>query len=151
MTESPPAAKSAEDLRLAMLESQLAELERRRKTQEEAQNERAAFVESFLKDEVSEKEREMIRRLVLNAASDGKLEAMVYSFPSELCTDGGRAINNGDPDWPDTLQGKAKQLYDRYQDVGRPLGYKLKAAIVSFPGGMPGDVGFFLNWEPDRI
>lgn len=148
MTETP---KSAEALRMAMLESQLAEVEKRRKAQEAAQGERAAFVDSFLKDDLSEREREMIRRLVLNAASDGKLEAMVYSFPSELCSDGGRAINNGDPDWPDTLQGKARQLYERYKEVGQPLGYKLKATIVNFPGGMPGDVGFFLNWEPDRV
>ena len=28
----------------------------------------------------------------------------------------------------------------------RPLGYKLYAEIISFPGGMPGDVGLFLKW-----
>ncbi|WP_333832139.1 hypothetical protein [Rubrimonas sp.] len=145
------APKSAEALRLAMLETQMRELEERRKAQEAAQSERATFVDAFLKDDLSEREREMIRRLVLNAAADGKLEALVYSFPSELCSDGGRAINNGDPDWPDTLQGKARQLYERYKAVAQPLGYKLKAMIVSFPGGMPGDVGFFLNWEPDRV
>ena len=76
------------------------------------------------------------------------MEAMVYSFPSDLCTDGGRAINNSDPDWPDTLQGKAKEMYDTFKARIQPQGYKLKAMIINFPGGVPGDVGFFLNWAP---
>jgi hypothetical protein len=103
-----------------------------------------------MKTEVSDKESAMIRRLVMNAVSDGKFEAMVYSFPSDLCTDGGRAINSNDPTWPNTLQGKAKALYDRYQTIAKPAGYRLKAMIINFPGGIPGDVGFFLNWA-DRV
>ena len=59
----------------------------------------------------------MVRRLVMNAVKDGKMEAMVYSFPSDLCTDSGRAINNSDPNWPETLQGKAKEFYDRYRSA----------------------------------
>ncbi len=31
------------------------------------------------------------------AAADGKYEAMVYSFPSNLCSDSGRGINNNLP------------------------------------------------------
>ena len=42
----------------------------------------------------SHEERAMIQRLVTNAAANGKFEAMVYSFPSDLCTDRGRAINS---------------------------------------------------------
>lgn len=71
---------------------------------------------------------------------------MVYSFSSDLCSDSGRAINSGDKKWPETLQGKAKEFYDRYQTFGKPQGYRLKAMIISFPNGMPGDVGFFVNW-----
>ena len=36
------------------------------------------------------------------------------------------------------------QLWDRHF---RARGYKLKAEIVSFPGGMPGDVGMTLKWD----
>ncbi|MGF1660491.1 MAG: hypothetical protein ACFCUS_13780 [Rubrimonas sp.] len=140
---------TAEQLRMKMLEKEMAEMERRQKALGVEQTKRAAVIDAFLHEDVSEKERAMIRRVVENAAAEGKLEALVYSFPSELCTDQGRAINSGDPDWPSTLQGKAKQLYDRYQEVAKPAGYRLKAMIVSFPGGMPGDVGFFLNWEPE--
>ncbi|MBW8791322.1 MAG: hypothetical protein JF594_27315, partial [Rhizobium leguminosarum] len=90
---------------------------------------------------------DIIRRVVMKAAADGKSEAMVYSFPSSFCTDSGRAINSARPEWPTTLQGKAKEIYDLFIEVARPHGYKLKAMVISFPGGMPGDIGFFLNWE----
>jgi len=74
---------------------------------------------------------------------------MVYSFPSDLCTDSGRAINSNDPQWTNTLRGKAKEFYERYLKYGKPQGFKLKAMIINFPGGIPGDVGFFLNWAPE--
>ena len=93
----------------------------------------------------------MVRRLVMNAVKDGKMEAMVYSFPSDLCTDSGRAINNYDPNWPETLQGKAKEFFERYQEFGKPQGYRLKAMVINFPGGIPGDIGFFLNWAPPAV
>ncbi|MGO8572692.1 hypothetical protein ACC870_37510, partial [Rhizobium ruizarguesonis] len=59
----------------------------------------------------------------------------------------GRAINSARPEWPTTLQVKAKEIYDLFVEVARPHGYNLKAMVISFPGGMPGDIGFFLNWE----
>jgi hypothetical protein len=86
----------------------------------------------------------------MNAVKDGKFEALVFTFPSELTSDGGRAINNNRPDWPETLQGKAKELFERYQSIAKPAGYKLKAMIINFPGGVPGDVGFYLNWAPEE-
>lgn len=86
----------------------------------------------------------------MRAVADGKMEALVYTFPSDFCTDNGRAINNADPQWPETLQGKAKELYDRFKVAAQPQGYKLKAMVVTFPGGIPGDIGFFLNWEAPK-
>lgn len=113
------------------------------------QDKLAAFTDDFLKNQVTDGEIAMVRRLVANAVSNGKYEAMVYSFPSSLCTDSGRAINSSDPQWPETLRGKAREFYDRYQEFGRPQGFRLKAMIINFPGGTPGDVGFFLNWAPE--
>jgi hypothetical protein len=147
----PGEAVSAEALRMMMLEKQMKEVDEqvaRRKVEEEKHSQ---FVESFLKGHVTDQERALIRRLVMQAVQAGKFETMVYSFPSELCTDGGRAINNADPTWPSTLQGKAKQLYLGYEEFAKPQGYKLSASIISFPGGMPGDVGFFLSWAPDKF
>ena len=104
-----------------------------------------------MNNHVSEDEMAMVRRLVMNAVKDGKFEAMIYSFPSDLCTDSGRAINNIDPRWPETLQGKAKEFFESYEELAKPRGYKLKAMVINFPGGIPGDVGFFLNWAPPVV
>ncbi|MDW6021027.1 histidine kinase [Mesorhizobium sp. BAC0120] len=144
--EMPP---SAEQLRMRLLEEQLAEAKKYEQQKQKEQQKLSAFTDDFLKGHVTENEIAMVRRLVTNALKDGKFEAMVYSFPSDLCSDGGRAINNSDPDWPNSLQGKAREFYERYLKYGKPQGYKLKAMIINFPGGIPGDVGFFLNWAPE--
>ena len=49
-------------------------------------------------------------------------------------------------DWPETLTGRPRQAYEFWRDQLRPAGYRLKAMIVEWPGGLPGDVGFFLQW-----
>ncbi|MDA8230214.1 MAG: hypothetical protein M0006_02625 [Magnetospirillum sp.] len=79
-------------------------------------------------------------------ARQGAKEMEILRFPSELCTDSGRAINNSEPDWPRTLVGVPAQLYEIWRDHLRPRGFHLKAEIVEFPGGKPGDVGMFLSW-----
>jgi hypothetical protein len=137
---------SAQDLRMSIIQKQMAEYELRKKKKEEDERKRSAFADDFLANHVTEQERAMIRRLVMNAVEEGKTEALVYSFPSSLCTDAGRAINNSEPGWPASLQGKARELYERFKTVAQPQGYKLKAMILDFPGGMPGDVGLFLDW-----
>ncbi len=146
---SEVAPMSASELRMMLLEEQMAEAKKAESAQDQKQQELSKFTEDFLKGHVTENEIAMVRHLVMNAVKNGKYEAMVYSFPSDLCTDSGRAINSNDPDWPSSLQGKAKEFFDRYQTYGKPQGYKLKAMIINFPGGIPGDVGFFLNWAPE--
>lgn len=148
---TPGKPVSAESLRMMMLEKQMKEMDELMARQKLEQQKRAEFADDFLKNHLSEEERAMIRRVVMQAVTAGKLEALVYSFPSQLCTDSGRAINSADPDWPASLQGKAKELYEVYKSVAQPQGYKLKASIINFPGGMPGDVGFFLSWAPDSV
>ncbi|QRM56685.1 hypothetical protein [Sinorhizobium sp. BG8] len=147
-TEPKGAVPSADELRREILQKQLDQLEKEDKVKDVRQKELAKFADDFFRKHVGEEERAMINNVVRRAVADGKLEAMVYSFPSDFCTDSGRAINNADPDWPQTLQGKAKELYDRFKEVAQPQGYKLKAMVINFPGGVPGDIGFFLNWEP---
>ncbi|WP_442579366.1 histidine kinase [Mesorhizobium sp. ASY16-5R] len=140
---------SAAQLRQKLLEKEMEKVSQYRREQDAKQKELTKFTDEFLGHHVTEEEIATVRRLVMIAVEAGKLEAMVYSFPSELCTDSGRAINSNDPAWPQTLQGKAKEFFERYQAFGKPQGYKLKAMIINFPGGMPGDVGFFLSWAPE--
>lgn len=139
---------SAEDLRMAILRKEMERMDEARSARETEEKQLSEFARDFMQNHVSDDEMAMVRRLVMNAVKDGKFEAMVYSFPSALCTDQGRAINNNDPRWPETLQGKAKELFDRYETLAKPQGYRLKAMVINFPGGIPGDIGFFVNWAP---
>ena len=84
--------------------------------------------------------------MVRRAAEEGKSEVMAFRFPSEWCTDKGRAINNFEPHWPETLTGFAKRGYEYYEQELRPAGYKARAQVLDFPSGVPGDVGIFLSW-----
>src|SRR5271154_6595547 len=80
-------------------------------------------------------------------AERGEKEYLLLRFPSELCKDGARAINNPpNPDWPKTLQGEAMELYARWRDQLSPRGFHLAARVLDSPGGNPGDVGLFLFW-----
>jgi hypothetical protein len=143
---APP---SAEELRKTILQERMEALDKQEKYRSQVNQELTKFADSFLKDQVSDKEIAMVRRLAINAVKDGKYEALVYSFPSSLCTDSGRAINSADPQWTETLQGKSRQFYERYLKYAKPQGFKLKAMIINFPGGVPGDVGLFLSWKSE--
>lgn len=81
------------------------------------------------------------------AAERGETEIMVMRFPNSLCTDHARAINNTEGRWPETLTGRPQQAYQLWHDRLRPAGYGLKAMIVDWPDGMPGDVGLYLTWN----
>jgi hypothetical protein len=96
---------------------------------------------------VTEEMRLNLIARVKRAALEGQHELMVMQFPVELCTDSGRAINNNDPDWPETLTGVPRQAYEVWRDRLKPAGYSLSAMIVEWPHGMPGDVGLFLGWQ----
>ena len=84
--------------------------------------------------------------IIERAASNGLTEVQVYRFPNSLCTDHGRAINQQEPGWENTLTGIPKEIYEFWHRHLRPLEYKLRVQIVDFPGGMPGDVGISLKW-----
>ena len=81
------------------------------------------------------------------AAGRGETEVLVMRFPSALCTDKGRAINNAEADWPSTLTGRPRQAYEFWKEHLQPAKYKLRAIIIDWPGGLPGDVAFFLSWS----
>jgi hypothetical protein len=143
---SKPVVKTAEELRMMIIEQQMSKIDSGSEAKRKEEEARAAFVENFMTGEITEDELAAIRNLVLNAVKSGQLETLIYSFPSSLCTDSGRAINNAEADWPSTLTGKAKTLLDKYEEKARPAGYHLKAQIINFPDGIPGDVGLFLAW-----
>jgi CBS domain-containing protein len=80
-------------------------------------------------------------------AENGQTEYMVLRFPSQLCIDGGRAINVAEDGWPTTLRGEAAEIYLRWERDLKHLGFKLSAHVTDFPDGKPGDIGLFLVWK----
>jgi CBS domain-containing protein len=89
--------------------------------------------------------REMLDR-ARRAAAAGLTEHMLIRFPSQLCEDGGRAINAPDPHWPETLRGEPADVFRRWRNELQPRGFKIAAQIIDFPEGLPGDAALFLIW-----
>jgi hypothetical protein len=132
---------------IATAEAEKAAAEMRK--HEDAEAEKKALVDQLSKPSgVSDEEG--IRRgasIIRRAVSAGLTEVQVYRFPNQLCTDRGRAINQMEKGWEQTLTGVPKEIYTLWHNHFRPRGYKLKVQIVEFPNGMPGDVGMFLAWD----
>jgi hypothetical protein len=117
----------------------------------DAEAARKALMEKMAKPvTVTDEMRANVIHRVKKAVEEGLNEVKVLQFPVELCTDSGRAVNNNDPDWPDTLTGVPRQAYEVWRDRLKPAGYKLTAMIVEWPHGMPGDVGLFLGWSKPK-
>jgi type II secretory pathway component PulJ len=125
------------------------EMERARQILEADQrraDERRQLQEAFMNRQIQADAKDRLHKALLVAAERGDNHLQVFTFPSELCTDGGRAINNGDPNWPDTLVGYAKRAHEFYKAELQPHGYWLRAEILNFPGGKPGDVAVTVAW-----
>jgi hypothetical protein len=119
--------------------------EERRERDKKAQHKRE-LQEAFMSQDVHPEVRDRVNQAVRRAAEQGHTQLQVMTFPASYCNDGGRRINNLDPNWPESLEGFAKRAYQLYEKELKPLGYKLHCEIINFPGGMPGDVGMFLRW-----
>ena len=100
-------------------------------------------------EKIAEVKRRVLGQL-RNAAVKGDKEALVMRFPNVLCTDKGRALNNLEKEWPSTLIGRPLQAFEFWRDHLQPQGYGLKAMIVDWPQGMPGDIGFLLTWGDSK-
>jgi hypothetical protein len=94
-------------------------------------------------DEVMEKAAIIVNRAVEN----GMTSVQVFRFPNHICTDNGRAINQVEDGWEQTLTGVPKEIYDFWKRQLKPRGYHIRYEIIDYPGGMPGDVGIFLSWR----
>jgi hypothetical protein len=97
---------------------------------------------------VSDEERmKRAATIIKRAVDNGMTEVEVLRFPNQLCTDRGRAINQQEPGWENTLTGLPKELFHFWKQHLQPRGYKLRFQIVDYPGGIPGDVGVTLSWR----
>jgi hypothetical protein len=143
----PPRFASAAELRelaeKAVAQRMLEDLESR----EKEERERIGQIERLRKQPLGSAQLRAIMAAVNDAARNGKMEVLAFQFPSDLCTDRGRAVNNDEPTWPDSLTGQPRQFYELWRDHLRPKGYRLQAHVLDYPGGMPGNIGFTLSWS----
>ena len=141
----PDAKSLAEKVALA----EAAEAQRLMKMKEEIENEKKDLLDQLRKPSGVSDEEAIRRavRIVERAVQNGKTEVQVFRFPNNLCTDRGRAINQGEKGWEQTLTGVPKEIYQLWNKYFREKGYKLRVEIVDFPNGVPGDVAMTLKWD----
>jgi hypothetical protein len=133
--------------KIALAEAE--EAEKQAKLRTDADAEKKALID-HLRQPSGITDEEGIRRAmkIIDRAMKSRLtEVQVYRFPNELCTDKGRAINQQEPGWEETLTGVPKEIYQLWHKYFRPRGYKLRVQIIDFAGGVPGDVGMTLSWS----
>jgi hypothetical protein len=135
-----------EDLLEISSDAEMAKMEEERQSRRKREAHEVELRDAFMSRDVHPEVFDRINKAVRIAAEQGGHQLQVVTFPCRYCSDGGRRINIADPEWPSTLEGFAKRAYDFYVKELRPLGYKLHAEIISFPGGMPGEAALFLKW-----
>lgn len=127
---------------------------RRRAEEEEAAAHRkaelAAFSERVQTYRITDEDRDRALARIRRAFEAGERELMIVKFPSVLCEDGGRRINNHLAGWQDTLPGVMHKIYEWWDRELKPGGFTFSARVIDFPGGMPGDVGIFIGWPEMR-
>ena len=113
-----------------------------------AEAEKNALFEKLEKPSGVSDEERMLRAatIIKRAVGNGLHEVEVGRFPNMLCTDRGRAINQQEAGWENTLIGLPKELYQFWKKLLQPRGYRIKYQIADWPDGMPGDISITLSW-----
>lgn len=118
----------------------------REKDRQRTEQKQHSDAQEFLAKRLSEEAWQQMLTNARSAALRGEEESLMLRFPGEVCSDHGRAINAPDPAWPETLRGMASEVFLRWRSELHPQGFVLRARVVEFPGGIPGDIGLFLAW-----
>lgn len=134
------------DLNQITSDAESDKMDEERKLKKKKEQQQLELRDAFMERDIHPEVFDRINHAISIAAKRGQHQVQVVTFPSSYCSDGGRRINIADPEWPGTLEGFAKRAFDFFDKELRPLGYKLHAEVISFPGGMPGDVALFLKW-----
>jgi hypothetical protein len=111
--------------------------------------ERAAYAEKVMSYRITAADEERALARIAKAYEDGEREVMLAHFPSTLCGDGGRRINNQLDGWQETLPGAFHDVYRWWETKLKPGGFGFAARVISYPDGVPGDVGIFITWPKE--
>jgi len=137
---------TAADFQRLVEDFQNSEVHHREEVQRAAARTRQERVKELIDTHIFDEGWRDILQHAREAAAHGEKEFLLLRFPSQFCSDGGRAINAGEPDWPASLRGEAAEIYLRWERDLKPRGFHLSARVLEFPGGMPGDIGLYLTW-----
>lgn len=135
-----------EDLRKISDDEDMAKAKKAMERARKDEDEQAGLREIFMSRDIHPEAVARVNAAVRRAAEQGNRQLLAVTFPASYCNDKGRRINNLEADWPESLEGFAKKAYDFYIAQLKPLGFKLHAQILDYPGGMPGNVGLYLSW-----
>ena len=150
MTNNPDAlVPSAKEVMQQIALAEAEEAKKQAQAQAAAEAEKKALIDQLSKapgtsdEEAIRRGLEIIHRAIKNRVT----EVEIIRFPNELCTDKGRAINQQEPGWENTLTGVPKEIYQFWDKYFRSRGYKLRVQIVDFPGGLPGEIAMTVSWS----
>lgn len=129
---------------LAAREADKAAAEERKRATEQEAHER--WIESLRNPKIAPGVDARLARRIAIAVADGKMELEALRFPKDLTSDNARAINQAEEGWERTLTGLPKLAYEYWYANLRDRGYKLRAEVITYPDGMPGDCALFLSW-----
>ena len=119
------------------------------RAREAAEKEKKDLIDRLLKPSGVGDEERMKRAaaIIRRAVSNGLVEVEVFRFSNKLCTDSGRATNQLEPGWEETLTGLPKELFLFWKAHLASRGYRVKFQIADWPNGMPGDISMTLSWS----
>lgn len=143
---APPTTLTADDFRHAVELAKEHVEDERRAARREAQERHQHDVEVARDSHTSESAWRAILLNARHAAERGDTEVQILRFPREVCSDGGRAVDNVEDGWETTLHGEAADIFRRWALELRPRGFHLRARTIEYPGGFPGDIALFLSW-----
>jgi hypothetical protein len=152
VTETPSVAEetlpSAADLDEVVETTAKRKEEDQRRLEREAEQRKMAEIEALRRPvTISEDEITDLVHKFRSAAEQGLSEYVIFSFAAELLDDRGRAINNFDPEWPDTLTGAARGYYEAWKRYLRDKGYKISARVSDFDDdGLIKDISLVISW-----
>src|SRR6185436_4764973 len=148
MTTQSDVFPSALDCRKKSAEMEAEKASEYMRKRQAAESEKKDLLDRLSKPSgVSDEERmKRAAAIIKRAVSNGLVEVEVFRFSNKLCTDSGRAINQQEPGWEETLTGLPKELFLFWKAHLASRGYRVKFQIADWPNGMPGDISMTLSW-----
>ncbi len=146
VASKPTSGISADGFRDLVTASEQAKFDQAAEAKRVTAIERERQVKAVLEQRVTDESWQELLDHAELAARNGEKQLLLLRFPSDVCSDGGRAIANVEEGWERTLPGEAGEIYRRWDHDLRPKGFGLDAPTLSFAHGTIGDFGLMLTW-----